>query len=110
MKKIEAFVKPFTLEVIKAALREAGVDVFHILQGQELSSVHTHAEVYRGTEYEMDVTPSVLVVLLVEDERCDAVIRLLQDAGQTEQPGYGRIIVTPVEQLVSIARGTLESV
>ena len=108
MKKIEAFVKPFTLEAIKAALAEADVEVFRILQAQELSSVRTHAEVYRGTEYEMDVAPRVLIVVLVEDERTDAMIRLIQEAGQTDHPGDGRIIVTSVEQLVHIDEGELE--
>lgn len=108
MKKIEAFVKPFTLEAIKAALAEVGVDVFRILQAQELSSVSTHAEVYRGTEYAMDVAPRVLLVVLVDDVRVDGIVDLLQEAGRTEHPGYGEIIVTPVERAVPIFAGELE--
>lgn len=108
MNKIEAFVKPFTLETIKAALSKAGVQVFHILQAQELSSVPSHAEVYRGTEYEMDVIPRVYLVVLVDDGHTDAVIRLIQAAGQTENPGDGDIIVTAIARLVHIDEAELE--
>lgn len=105
MKKIEAFVKPFTVEAIKVALAGVNVDVFRIIQAQELNGVRSHAEVYSGTEYPTDVTPSVLVVVLASDLLADDVVRLLREASQTEQPGEGGIIVTTIERYVRIDEG-----
>ena len=108
MKKVEAFIKPFTLDAIKAAFADSGIEVFRIVQAHELSSRRTHAEVYRGTEYEMDVTPRVLIVAIVEDNRVEAVIQLIQAHCQTDHPNDGWIVVGPVENLIPIDTHELE--
>lgn len=100
MKKIETFVKPFTLEAVKASLAESGVHVVRIAQVQELNAVNSHAEVYRGTEYEIDVAPRILVMFVVDDDEVDSVVERLRVAGQTDQPGEGEIVVTAVERQV----------
>jgi nitrogen regulatory protein PII len=102
MKKIEAFIKPFTLETVKEALHEADIQVFRILKAQELSGVPTHTEVYRGTEYELDMAPRVLIVVLVEEELVQKVVECLRGAAGTDNPGDGEIVVTTVDRVVPI--------
>ncbi|MEZ4696767.1 MAG: P-II family nitrogen regulator [Rhodothermales bacterium] len=102
MKKIEAFVKPFTVEAIKSALVEAGVERFRVVPANEFSSVKTHADVFSGTEFALDMTPTSLVVVHAEDETVDSIVDLFLQAGQTEQRGNGRIVVTALEKVIEI--------
>ena len=109
MKKIEAFIKPFTLEPIKSALHASDVQLFRILDAQEFSSSNTYSDVFRGTEYEMDVSPRILLVVLVRDNQVEQVIQCIRDAGQTDHPGDGKIIVTPIERSLVIDSEEIES-
>lgn len=103
MKKIEAFVKPFTLESVKKALAQASIEIFHIFDAQELSTVNTYTDIYRGTSYEMDVIPRIAVVLFTEEENVERVIQRIQYAARTENDRDGAIIVSPVDQIIPIS-------
>ncbi len=102
MKKIEAFIKPFTLEAIKAALANASIEIFRIYDAQELNTVSTYTDVYRGTSYEMDAIPRIVIVIFAQEGDVDRIVELIQEAGQTEHLGDGSIIVSSVEQIVMV--------
>ncbi len=67
MKKIEAIIRPFKLDDVKAALKSIGVN------GVTISEVHGHGrqkghtEVYRGAEYNVDVLPKIKLELVLPD-------------------------------------------
>jgi len=102
MKKIEAFVKPFTVEAIKSALADAGVTRFRVFQANEFSNVKTHSDVFAGTEFELDMTPTSLVVVHADDEQTDSIVDVFLHVGQTEQRGNGRVVVTAIEKVIEI--------
>lgn len=108
MKKIEAYIKPFKLYEVKKALTDAQVNVFRILDTQELSSQQTYMDVYRGTEYEVDNSPRTMLIIYAADNRVDAIVACIQEACQTEHRGDGRIAVTPVERMILIDTAELE--
>jgi nitrogen regulatory protein P-II 1 len=108
MKKIEAFIKPFKLNEVKMALAAAQVHAFHIFDAQELSNHQTYTDVYRGTEYQMDHNPRTMLIVYTEDEEVDAIIDSIQQAGQTDNPGDGRIAVSPVDRMIRVDAGELE--
>jgi nitrogen regulatory protein P-II 1 len=102
MKKIEAYLKPFRLAEVRNALAQARFDVIRVHEAEELRPAEPYTEVVQGMEYEVDVTPRALLVLLVEDDQVDEAIRLIQRVGRTDHPRDGRILVTPVERLVCV--------
>ncbi|MDQ1471574.1 MAG: nitrogen regulatory protein 1, partial [Bryobacterales bacterium] len=67
MKKIEAIIQPHKLDEVKEALKTAGVD------GMTISEVHGHGrqkghtEVYRGSEYKIDLRPKIKIELVLQD-------------------------------------------
>lgn len=101
MKKIEAFIKPFRLEEIKAALLEAGVAELRFTQVHEIGQ-DTSQENYRGTEYEVDFDARIMVMMVVEDDRVSEVTGLIRETASTENQGDGEILVMPVESMISI--------
>lgn len=101
MKKIEAFVKPFKMEEIKAALVAAGITHLRLLQAQ-VTTTRPRQEIYQGTEYDVDLDSRVLLMTMVEDSQVDAVVRLIEKVAATGHPEDGNIIITGVEKIVPI--------
>ncbi|HET7537547.1 MAG TPA: P-II family nitrogen regulator, partial [Candidatus Didemnitutus sp.] len=64
-----------------------------------------NTEVYRGSEYTVDFQPKVKIEFVVDDPKCDDVVKALVQAAQTGKSGDGRVVVLPVEQVVRIRTG-----
>lgn len=103
MKRIEAFVRPFTVEAVKKSLYDAGVQTIRVAETKELTRSNTYAEVYRGVEYEVDVVPRVATVVFVEDRDVDRIVALIADAARTEsREDDGIITIASVDVVTAI--------
>ncbi len=105
MKLITAIIKPFKLDDVKTALREAGIAGMTVSEVQGFGRQRGHTEVYRGQEYTIDFVPKVRVEILVEEADIDRVIDSIVTAARTDKIGDGKIWVTAVEQIVRIRTG-----
>lgn len=101
MKKIEAFIKPFRLDEIKAALLEAGISELRFTQVQEIGGA-TLQENYRGTEYEVDFDARIMIMIVVDDDRVAPITALIRSIATTENLSDGEILVLPVETMIPI--------
>lgn len=102
MKKIEAYLKPFRLAEVRDVLARERFDVIRVHEAEELRPAEAYTEVVQGMKYELDVTSRSLIVLIVEDADVDEAVRLIQKVGRTDHGRDGRILVSPIEQLISI--------
>ena len=59
MKKIEAIIQPFKLDDVKEALMGIGIDGMTIAELRGHGRQKGHTEVYRGSEYKVDLIPKV---------------------------------------------------
>ena len=75
MKLITVVIKPFKLDDVKAALRDAGVVGMTVTEVRGFGRQGGHTEVYRGTEYKIDFVPKVSVEILSQDEDVPTVDR-----------------------------------
>ena len=57
MKKIEAIIRHFKLEDVKAALTEQNIHGMTITEVRGFGRQKGHTEMYRGTEYAVDFVP-----------------------------------------------------
>ena len=105
MKKIEAYIKPFKLDDVKAALMEAGVRGMSVTEIRGFGRQKGHTELYRGSEYKVDFLPKTKLEIVVADEMADSVIEVIQKVARTGQVGDGKIFVLPVEDAVRIRTG-----
>jgi len=69
MKLITAVVKPFKLDDVKDALRDAGVTGMTVSEVRGFGRQGGHTETYRGAEYSIDFIPKVRLELVVDDSR-----------------------------------------
>lgn len=105
MKKIEAYIKPFKLEAVKNELISLGIGGMTIAEVQGFGAQKGHQEVYRGTEYRVDFINKVMIMILVEDHQKDDVIRAILENAGTGNTGDGKIVITPVEDVIRIRTG-----
>ncbi len=105
MKLITAIIKPFKLDEVKSALREAGVVGMTITEVRGVGRQGGHTETYRGAEYQIDFVPKTKVELVIDDDQVDRIVDVLVDAGRSGKIGDGKVWVTPVDTLVRIRTG-----
>ncbi|AXK48097.1 transcriptional regulator [Aliarcobacter trophiarum LMG 25534] len=102
MKKIEAIIKPFKFEDVKAALVQIGVAGMTVSDVKGYGRQQGHSELYRGAEYIVDFLPKIKIELIIADEDLDKVIAVIIDSAKTGNIGDGKIFVSSIEKIIRI--------
>jgi nitrogen regulatory protein P-II 1 len=102
MVKIEAIIKPFTLDKVREALQKIGVTGMTIYEVKGFGRQKGHSELYRGAEYTVDFLPKLKIETIVSADKEDAVMDAIATAAGTGKIGDGKIFVYPVEKVMRI--------
>jgi nitrogen regulatory protein P-II 2 len=102
MKWITAVIKPFTLDDVREALAEAGVQGMTVTEVKGFGRQHGHTELYRGAEYVVDFLPKLKSERAVDDDRLDPAVVAIGNAARTGKIGDGKIFVSELEQVIRI--------
>ncbi len=105
MKMIVAYIKPFKLDEVKAAVQDAGVTGLTAMEVKGFGRQKGHTELYRGSEYHTDFIPKVKLEMVVPDSVVDKVIAAIADKARTGKIGDGKIFVLPTESALRIRTG-----
>ena len=105
MKKITAIVRPEKLEPLKDALFAAQVSGMTISQVHGCGSQHGWKEYYRGTEVMLNMVPKVKFEIVVDDDRVDELVAVIQATARTGEVGDGKIFIFPVDEVIPIRTG-----
>jgi nitrogen regulatory protein P-II 1 len=105
MKLVTAIVKPFKLDEIKEALTKIGLPGLTITETRGFGRQRGHTEVYRGTEYTIELVPKVRIDVVVDDDQAEEVVDAIVEAGRTGQIGDGKVWTAPLDSLVRIRTG-----
>ena len=102
MKKIEAIIKPFKLEEVKAALSGVGITGMTVSEVKGFGRQKGHTEIYRGSEYTVDFLPKIKIELVLADNQVAATVEAIVHAAKTGKIGDGKVFVSPVESVIRI--------
>ena len=105
MKKIEAIIKPFKLDEVKAALAALGVQGMTVSEVKGFGRQKGHTEIYRGSEYTVDFLPKVKIEVVVSDEQLQTAVDTIVNAARTGKIGDGKIFTYPVGKAIRIRTG-----
>ena len=105
MKSIEAIIKPFKLDDVKAALNAVAVQGMTVSEVRGFGRQKGHKEIYRGAEYVVELVPKIKIEVVVPDEAVTRVMEAIAKAAKTGKIGDGKIFVLPVEETVRIRTG-----
>ena len=83
MKKIEAIIQPFKFDDVKEALTQAGVEGMTITEVKGFGRQKGHKEIYRGSEYTVDVLPKVKVEIVAGDDKVESIVKTIMETAKT---------------------------
>ncbi|HZA75646.1 MAG TPA: P-II family nitrogen regulator [Acidimicrobiales bacterium] len=109
MKLITAIVKPFKLDDVKTALKDAGVTGMTVTEVQGFGRQAGHTEVYRGAEYTIDFVPKVRIEVLADVADAERVADAITTAARTGKIGDGKIWITEVDRIIRIRTGEVDT-
>jgi len=104
MKMIVAYIKPFKLDEVKAAVQEMGVTGMTVTEVKGFGRQKGHTELYRGSEYHTDFIPKVKLEMVVSDELVQKAVAAIAEKGRTGKID-GKIFVLGVESALRIRTG-----
>lgn len=105
MKKIEAVIKPFKLDEVKDSLNDIGIVGLTIIEVRGFGRQKGHKELFRGSEYVIDLLPKVKIEVVVKDDQCQQVVDVLMDTARTGNIGDGKIFVSTLDEVYRIRTG-----
>ena len=105
MKKVEAIIRHFKLEDVKAALVAAKIEGMTVAEVRGFGRQKGHKETYRGAEYVVDFMPKVKVEIVLADDMADKAIQVISDAARTGNIGDGKIFISSIEEAIRIRTG-----
>jgi len=103
--KVEAIIKPYTLEKVREALTKAGVSGMTIYEVKGFGRQKGHSELYRGAEYTVDFLPKLKLETVVADDMVDKVVEAITTAANTGKIGDGKIFTYPIGKAFRIRTG-----
>ncbi|MFM7169995.1 MAG: P-II family nitrogen regulator [Cyanobium sp.] len=110
MKMITAMIRPGKLDAVKEALVAIDVVGMTVTDARGFGRQKGQVERYRGAEFKVDFLPKLKVMVIIPDEKLDAVISAISTAARTGEIGDGKIFVSPVENAIRIRTGDTGSV
>tara|TARA_B100000609_G_C17018566_1_gene332481 strand:+ start:349 stop:687 length:339 start_codon:yes stop_codon:yes gene_type:complete len=107
MKLITAVIKPFKLDEVREALLGVGVSGLTVTDVKGYGRQKGHTELYRGSEYEVDLLPKTKIEIAVSVDKADEVVEAITSSANSNKIGDGKIFVVDLNQLVRIRTGDL---
>lgn len=105
MKKIEAIIRPFVLDEVKAAILATGVHGLTVSEVKGFGRQKGHTELYRGAEYVVDFVPKIKIELVLEEAMVEKTVEAIIAVARTDKIGDGKIFISGVEDVVRIRTG-----
>ncbi|HEX9242202.1 MAG TPA: P-II family nitrogen regulator, partial [Anaeromyxobacter sp.] len=103
MTKIEAVVRPWNLEEVRAALaHHPWVTGMTVTEVKGYGRQRGHRVIFRGAEYEVDLNPKLKIELVVPDPLVPRILHELERSLRTGKIGDGKLFVTPVEETIRV--------
>jgi nitrogen regulatory protein P-II 1 len=108
MKKIEAIIKPFKLDEVKAALAELGVQGMTITEVEGCGRRTGRTEIFHGSTHTVDFLPRIKIETVLSDTQADLGVQAIMKAARTGKIGDGKIFVSTIAEAHRIRTGELD--
>jgi len=105
MKIIKAVVRPHLYEDLAEALAGIGVVGVTATECMGYGRQKGHTAVYRGAEYDVKFVSKVNLEIVVEDDRVEDVVRLIESVARSGEVGDGKIFIKELDDAIRIRDG-----
>ncbi len=110
MKKIEAIIRPESLDTVRVALEEKGIVGMTVEEVQGRGRQKGISLQWRAGEYRVEFLPKLKLAMVVDDKDMETAIAAITQAARTGNNGSGhygdgKIFIYPVEEIVRVSTG-----
>jgi nitrogen regulatory protein P-II 1 len=105
MKMIVAMIRPHTVDAVKQALSEVGVQGMSLAEIRGFGRTGGRTEVFRGSAYQVDFVPKIRIEVVVPTGQVEAVLDAIQRSAKTGKIGDGKVFVLGVDEAIRIRTG-----
>ncbi len=105
MKKVEAIVRPESLDAVRTALEEKGIFGMTVAEVQGRGRQKGVCLQWRAGEYCVEFLPKLQIDMIVDDKDVEPVIASITAVSKTGNKGDGKIFIYPVEEVVRVSTG-----
>jgi nitrogen regulatory protein P-II 1 len=102
MTKLEAIIQPSRFDSVKEALREVGVSGMTVSEVRGHGRQKGHTEVYRGSEYTVDLLPKIKIEMVLPDSLADSAVGAILKSAKTGKIGDGKIFLSKIDTAIRI--------
>ena len=105
MKKIEAVVRPDSVDEILDALQSAGYPGIMVTEIEGHGKQRGVTQQWRGQEYKVALLPKVKLEVVVTDQQAEEIVNTISKVAKTGQIGDGKIFISNVTECIRIRTG-----
>jgi len=105
MKIVSAVIKPFKFDDVKEALQKEGLPGVTVSEVRGFGRQRGHTEVYRGTEYNVELVPKVLIQVVVDDVDAERTAMTIVEAARTGTIGDGKVWIAALDTVIRVRTG-----
>ena len=105
MKKLEIIIKPEKLEQLKNILTDSHATGVMISNVMGYGNQNGYKQMYRGTEYTVNLLPKLKVETVVAEDAADSIVERIVAEITTCTHGDGKIFIYDVQDAVRIRTG-----
>lgn len=105
MKLVKAIIRPSKLDDVKALLSEKNIEGMTVTEVRGFGRQKGKKEIYRGSEYTVDLLPKVMLEIALSDDQVAEVVEAIQSTAGTDKIGDGKIFVLALEDVIRIRTG-----
>lgn len=105
MKKLEIIIRPEKLEDLKSILDDCKANGVMISNIMGYGNQKGYKQVYRGSEYNVNLLPKIKVETVISDESSEIMISRIVAEINSGNYGDGKIFVYDVEDAIRIRTG-----
>jgi nitrogen regulatory protein PII len=105
MKMIVAVIKPSRLDAVLEAVTEAGASGLTVTEVRGYGRQRGKTEVYRGTEYTVDVLPKTRIDVVCEAYDAEDIANVIVSAARSGRIGDGKVWISPIDHVIRIRTG-----
>lgn len=105
MKLITAYIQPYKLMDVKAALQEVGVSNLSVTNAIGCGQQHGYTTVYRGARDEINLLRKLRLYIVVNEEFVEPTIQAIIKGARTGNIGDGKIFVSEIQRAIRIRTG-----
>ena len=105
MKLLTAIVQPHRLDDVKSAITDLGISGLTVSEATGYGRQRGHREVYRGSEYQVELIAKVRIEVVVSDDQASPVAEAIVDAARSGKIGDGKVWICPVDEVIRVRTG-----